>query len=474
VLTWVLLLACASPAPEEAPAAIELPPGAAAPTPPSERSAPRAGKVRPGAPAIIFAVVDTWRADRLSIYGHWRETTPNLAWLSEQAIVFDRAWAAAPWTLPSVTSLLTGRYPSAHTVTETDRALPTEVETLPGRLRAAGYEAAFFGVNSYFAPSYGLERAFDTYRWFDGLDGRQLNRELDAFLTARAAGPEAPEAPLFLYVHYFDPHCPYRGPDDLRGSYSPTPEGRRSGRSLTPEAYQALPDCYRLQRADGSPELDVDVYLAEYDVEVTHTDRVLADLFDVLDKHGLYDRSLLVVAGDHGEAFWEHGDYGHGRELYEPALHVPLLIRPPGGYRRLTREAAPVSLVDLAPTALAAAGLEIGPGMVGRDLTPIWGPGELAPAPLFAESSYENTELAAALDGLKLVQGAPGGLFDLAADPVEQADLRASQPERAAALEEALEGWRARNQEAAAGLTVSELKPGDDLIQQLKSVGYMH
>lgn len=455
-------------------------PAACSPAPPAPSAPPApgapvtAGVAAAGAraaerPDIVLITVDTWRADRLHLYGGERATSPALERLAEGALVFDRAAAPASWTLPSLSSVMTGLYPGAHGVIDTDRALPEAALTTAERLSAAGYRTAFFGVNTYLQAPRQLDQGFATYRAWDGLDGRQLTRHVADFLD----GPD-PGAPLFLELHLYEPHCPYQAPRDLRGRW-PLPAG---GAAISPERWRSMPDCYRLRESDGdaavpgregAPVLELERYLLAYDEELLAVDRVIEELLGVLADRDRLDESLLILAGDHGEAFWEHGDYGHGRELYQSTTWVPLLIRPPGGVAG-GRIGTPVSLVDIAPTVLAAAGQ--GASLAGRDLSPAWGEG-LQPAPVFSSTRYEGAAVDAVFDGdWALIRSAGrSALYDLGADPGQGEDLAALRGAERRRLE-ALLAERQRA-DAAAALDTSTLSPSEDVLQQLKAIGYM-
>ncbi len=320
---WSLLLACSSPTP--------------APAPPA---------VRP--PDLVVVSVDTLRADRLSTWGHSRETSPELTRLAQTAIRYDQAIAPAPWTLPSLASLFTGLFPSGHGVTQPDLGLSPEHTTSAEVLGMLGYETAFFGVNAYLEHDHGLSQGFDTWDAHTGLAGRQLLNRVRDFLAQRDTA-----RPLYLVVHLFEPHCRYRAPQDLHGRF--TPEAP-STRLLPRQDYDRMGGCYQLQQDDGSPELDLAVYDARYDEEVLEVDGLIGRLWRMVESLNPW----LGVVADHGEAFWEHGDFGHGRQLYQEQIRVPMLIRPVGGVPGRVVP-TPTSTLLLAHRLLSAAGVQLEP-----------------------------------------------------------------------------------------------------------------
>jgi len=386
--TWTLLLACASP-------------------PEPSRSVPPVDAERPD---IVLVSIDTLRADRLSAWGYERPTSPVLDALAARSTRWSQAVAPAPWTLPSMASIYTGQMPSEHGVVGPELALAPSQQTLAEALSDRGYDAAFFGVNPIFVDGHGLDQGFATFRAWPGLSGRQLNEEVRGFLRQRDEG-----RPLFLAVHYLEPHCRYRPPRDVADRFL---DPSAPVVPLAPDRYEAMGDCFRLQQADGSPELDLSVYRARYDAEVFEADRLVGELLSILRARDPW----VAVVGDHGEAFWEHGDFGHGRQLYEEQIHVPLVLHAPGG--RAQRDDAPRSTTWLFGALLAAAD--------GAPLPP-------ADPLVFSETAAEEHHLAAVRRGAdKLILDLDSGAlsaFDLAVDPDEQVPV-ALDEELAAALAE--------------------------------------
>lgn len=341
-------------------------------------------------PNVVVFSVDTLRADRMGAWGHDRDTTPFLSALATTSVRYDHAVAPSSWTLPSMASLMVGTMPHAHGVTRSEHALSDDVVTLAERLGELGYDTAFFGVNATFTLDHGLEQGWDVWQGSTGDSGRVLNDRVRAFLDLRAS-----TAPLFLWVHWYEPHCRYRPPRDVADLFLPA-----TGRALAPDDYERMGDCFKLQRDDGSPELDLGVYLARYDAEIVEVDARMGALWADLQP---LDPWLGVVA-DHGEAFWEHGDFGHGRQLYQESVRVPLLIRPPGGVAaQVVQE--PVSALVLSERLLEQVGLDAA-----------------APAWVGSETDDEGVGLRAVYQGWVKTLSGPGGreTYDLERDPLER------------------------------------------------------
>ncbi len=332
---------------------------------------------------VVLVVVDTLRADHLGVYGYERATSPRLDAFARRAAVFDTAWSAAPWTLPSVMSIMTSRYPSAHRVENDGLRLADDVPTVAETLQRAGYATGGFVSHVYVSSLYGFGRGFEVFDDF-GLSqpGYRLeagmeppaDRVTDAALAwLRGQG----RRPVFLLVHYFDPHWPYAPPEAYRALFPDAYHGPLDAsydaisKFLDPLA--PIPEDYRRFLID------------RYDGEVRFVDDQLGRLLDGLAASGRAPRSWVLVTADHGEEFKDHGSMGHGRRLYEETIHVPLIIgRAAGqgsGGAGGSRVATPVSGIDLFPTIAALAGAAAPAGLQGTSLAPLLGRGGNAPPP---------------------------------------------------------------------------------------------
>ncbi len=386
------------------------------------------------APHVVLVTVDTWRADRLGIYGSPRAATSS--WLAEfaaEAIVFERAIAPSSWTWPTMASLASGMYPRGHGAMVPDAPMCDEVDTLAEVFHRGGWRTGFVGSNTYFEPDEaGYRQGFEYYYASGTESARTVNTYAGYFLDGGWTSAE----PFFLHVHFFDPHCPY----DPEGSsvatvrevdFGPTDWGSDPVPSIDWEmighACHILPvhDSSSTAPIDQHPlATDMTEYLDHYDAELVEMDRSLKMLRSVLRAGGAWDDAWVVLTGDHGEEFGEHGRVGHGDNLYAETSWVPLLIRPPGGTegRRISQ---PVSLVDIPATLASVAGLPVPPSWDGRDLSAAVSGGELGPAPVFAETIYKSdswTALMVEPDRRLSVHGLQASLYD-AGDPMDRRDL---------------------------------------------------
>lgn len=460
--------------------------------PGGSRSEPRA--------SVILIVVDTLRADRLSLYGYSRDTSPRLLRRERQGRVFEHAFSTSSWTLPSVGSLLTGELPSRHGAGvraapdgEGVRAAPDEegrwlgldsqLPTIAEILRRRGFETGAIVTNSFLHPRFGVARGFETYDHGPSTHSDRRNAE---FAVDRAIGwlQARDDRPFFLLLHLMDPHFPYSAPAPYGGRFASTED-------LTVDVPFQPADILDLQRRIddlGAPDR---AYLSDaYDEEIlfvdAQLDRLLASLEDDPDLSG---RAVVLLTSDHGEEFFEHSGFEHGHTMYNELLHVPLVVWGPGVVSG--RETVPASLVDLAPTVLEIAGVRPPSDLEGISLWPLLVRAD-ASAPdrvrrrLLARRRLLNRQLVAEINlrepenkalirwPHKAIVDLEAGtllLYDIARDPGERDDIAARNPDLADELASAL---RLRVTEAA--LARSE-GPGvtldDKTVRDLRALGYI-
>lgn len=311
-------------------------------------SRPTSGGTRP---SVVLVTVDTLRADHLPIYGYDRRTAPAISAMATDAVVFENAFTTAPKTAPAYASMFTGMYPFRHGLRLLGQELHRDNVTLAERMTAAGYQSAGFVSSTVMIDRLSLlGQGFAV--WDDRMPQRELNRDnyqRRAERTIDAVLKWLPDdgKPFFLFIHLIDPHGPYRPPAAFRGSFEP-----RRRRKLRADEVPGF------QRVPGAEYLGD--YIAGYDGEIAYADSQIARLFGRLSEEGLYDNSLVIVTADHGESFGEDGYFfRHGKTLHESSIHVPLVIKPPGGRsaNAAPRSSSIVSLTDVAPTILDYAGL---------------------------------------------------------------------------------------------------------------------
>jgi len=402
---------------------------------------------KPAARNLLLITIDTLRADHVGAYGWSRAHTPTLDGLAKNGALFERAYAAAPITLPSHATLLTGRYPPGHGARDNGLRLSPDVPTLATELHAKGFATAAFVAAFPLDHQFGLSRGFDVYgdRLPRGNDGRPANERPaadvvnDAISWLRTPGPKGPglpsgssapspqpPVPFFLWVHLFEPHAPYGDPSSLR------------------------------------PAVD------RYDEEIATADREAGRLIAALGSAAA--DTLIVATGDHGEAFGEHGEYAHSIFVYDTTLRVPLLMAGPG-VPAGARVADAVTLADVAPTVMRALGAPMA-NVDGIDVTPAFARTPLQERELYAESFAPLVEFGWAplrtvrSGAWKLIAAPQPELFDGQADPGEQANAIGSHPDVARRLQARVDRY------STDSLNASAAPAGGEAAQRLRALGY--
>ncbi len=418
-------------------------------------------------PNVLLLTIDTLRADRLSSYGYERPTSPNLDRLLARGVRFTEARTPEPLTNPALSSMLTSLHPHEHGATRNGLRMRPKLPSLPAILDKNGYQTAAFvanwtlkdrlsGMGDHFQD---YREVFTRKRWLgmmnDEATAEDVNDETLDWLEERAGR----RRPFFVWVHYVEPHAPYR---------------------FHPEHAARL----GLGRERDASRSD------RYDTEIAFVDAAAGRLLDWIEaRPALARRTLIVVASDHGESLGEHDYWGHGRFLHEQGLKVPLGMVWPGRLRPST-VTAPATLLDVTPTVLGLLGIEAGARFRGFDWTPVL-TGD-APAPAARVTHYQAhkgavlgaqdarqarrgglLEVAMIADGKKEVLRVQNGrdhrLHDLAADPAERVNLIEGNDEPSGPLG----AW---HDEVEHGLaTTPDLPPVDvdaESVEQLKALGY--
>jgi len=424
-------------------------------------------------PNVLLVVVDSLRADRLGCYGHDGALSPAIDALAERSVLFESAYSAAPWTMPSVATMLTGLYPSRHGVTELFRLLADEIDTLPEIAGARGYATGAVISHLLIGTHFQFDQGFEAFSQEEALGHFHFSTpgvtdRARALMEELAAGPE----PFFLLVHYFDPHFQYL---------------EHPGRDYPSKAASKLtardPFNQLQRRIDELEEPDLAFLNELYDEEIRLTDEGIGRLLEAVRELGLEERTVVVLTADHGEEFMSHGGLGHGHTLYEELVEVPLLMSGPGMTAGI-RVGRPVSLVSLTPTLLELMGIEHSraPFQAASFAGLLRGDG--APdEPVFAEVDFVDMEGEGRRDAhkrtiieerYKLIRDERTGrveLYDLTEDPDETGDLSERQPDRVARMLAALDRHFASLDEALA--PVLEREPTMDELLELEKLGYV-
>jgi len=422
-------------------------------------------------PNLLLVTIDTLRADHLGAYGYAPPTSRAFETLAASGALYTRAQATSSWTLPSHASLFTGLYPFEHGAhsflgTQGRNAYPldTASPTLAAELREAGYETAAFVANVvYMSPWTGLDRGFDRYEVVRK-SGLELNRLIFRWLDAPR------ERPFFLFVNYMDAHRPY----------NVAPVARLpSLADSDPALLDRLVEQVLGSDTPPSPELVARV-IAQYDLGVANADDALGSLLAALEQRGLSENTVVVVTSDHGEYFGEHDLVEHSKDVYQPVLWIPLVIRGVSGTAP-QRVDTTLSLAHL-PHLIAQ---ELGPLAVQLTSRFSRAPGT---EPVLAESYFARAKdlgdprWGARFQRVRRVifewpwkridsSDHRDELYDLAADPGEENDLSARHPEVGQRLDAFLEAQLARASRRKRD--PASPAPTPEELEELRALGYV-
>jgi arylsulfatase A-like enzyme len=438
----------------------------------------RAHAAAPGPPAappdVILISIDTLRADHLGCYGYPHPTSPNLDRFRDDAVLFSQAIAAAPSTLPSHASLMTSLWPRQHgAMHTTNRPLAARFLTLAEVFRRHGYRTVSFNDGGQLAPEFGLGNGFDLYRsspiGLADLNGSSLTgfRPRFSYITGQAAAwrDANPRPPLFLFLHTYQTHHPYRPEPRLLALMEPPYHGPLPATLIDVPTLVAI----NHKQRPMSPR-DLAHIVAAYDAGIRAMDEAFGAYMAYLRRSGRYDAALVVVTSDHGEELGDHGQVGwHANTLYDELLRVPLLIKLPYGVHAGETVASQVRNIDVAPTLLAAMGWPRPAQFHGADLTPYLQDRALDPRVAVSQiDSKPDTAIRTA--AWKLYDGR---LYDLAGDPGESRDVAAQHPEVAAKLARELRAEMASGPAAAAPPPGGDVQLSREERARLRALGYL-
>jgi arylsulfatase A-like enzyme len=439
-------------------------------------------------PNVLLVMNDTHRADYVGAYGGAENLTPNLDALAQDGVVFSNAFAQASWTRPSVSTLLTGRYPSSHTATLKGSILPDEVTTLAEVLQQGGYETIGIATNYNMTPFFNVDQGFDDYRYLtpnlplgatdiqSKLIFIEVLKKIQAKLRGRKEVPDDyyvigeivtekalgrlekrdPSRPFFMFLSYMDVHDPYfRHPFDGYGI---------SHRANPKPDPAMIPEMKKL-----------------YAGEVRYWDHTFGDLIAGLKDRNLYDNTLVVVTSDHGEEFGEHGGFWHGTTLYDEQLRIIFIAKDPLSAGIAGAVVADwMRLLDVAPFVAEIAGLEIPDEWQGS-------PSPNGKRPVFAEEDHEGNVLSSIRyvtetgKETKLIQSnennprklEPFELYHPDEDPGETQNLARAEANRTLLVKsvEHLDGYAEKARKGAA--LAKRTKLDSETKEVLKRLGYM-
>lgn len=323
---------------------------------------------------VILITISTLRADHVSCLGYKRDTTPNLDAFARENVLFRNAFATSSWMMPAHGSIFTSLYPSIHGATHIDKKLANEHYTLAEILKDNGYYCVGFCCNPRLDEEHGFAQGFDFYDDYSVsviLHSLVLGNEEDfdinrhrtnALINDVAIGwlQNNTHKPFFMFIHYYDNHWDYLPPSPYRELYDPDYNGPINGTNVAREPLFSNPP----------NERDIQHMIALYDGEVKQTDKDLGEVLQVLKDKSLLDNSIVIILGDHGEQFYEHGHTSH-HGIYEELIHIPLAVSIPGSKAKGKIIDCLVSHVDIMPTILDYLQIPIPNACQGKSLKPL-------------------------------------------------------------------------------------------------------
>lgn len=405
---------------------------------------------------VFLITLDTLRVDYVSAYGQRKAQTPALDQVASEGVLFERCISQTPLTLPSHTSILSGTYPLYHQIRDNGGFLvPQNLLMVSELLQKQGINTAAFIAAYVLHSKWGINQGFDTYSddfdltKYEKISLGLVQKRADEVLQnaekwliqfqEQSKKSKTNKQHFFAWIHLYDPHTPYDPPSPYKERFPRNP----------------------------------------YRGEVEYLDAQLGIFFQFLKQQGLYDTSLIILAADHGESLGEHGEQSHGFFIYEPTVHVPLIIRAPFSFPR-SRVSHTVELIDLAPTILDALGIPIPTAYQGTSLLPLmWGEKTQKKNVAYTETYYPRlhfgwSELKALYygDQEKFILAPKEELYDLTSDYHEQANLVLKRSYQSKQLKTQLQKFvREKSQNA--------VKPGEtktmdkEDLQKLAALGYL-
>jgi len=458
-------------------------------------------------PNIVLVVLDTVRAQSLELYGHDRETMPNLRQFGNNGTVFERAYTNAPWTLPAHASLFTGQLPSEHGCHGGSLYFDPDEKTLAERLHKCGYHTIGFSNNIWISDHFGFERGFDSLykQWqlfreardighvlktnsgireltktlaagnplvnfLNGVYGKWIYRRSDfggEKTTADAVEQlNATEEPFFLFLNYMEGHAPYQHHNDS-ASFLETTDNVSELSELSGQS-----KAYHLGERDISDE-EFEQLRELYDGELRYLDDQLGQLFQAIEEQNLSEDTMVVVVGDHGENIGDHGLMAHRFSVHDTVLQVPLIISYPDGETPTIDPTTPVDLRWIYQEILRMSGVELNnihedEPVVAEYVDPSYTPEAATPEFEFDGSRFDKRYTTVITHKHKLVRDEQGEStlflrrgrdFELDGHTIEDEEVEAELGQYCGSLRDVIEGDHTDTLD-------------DDVVQHLESLGY--
>lgn len=431
-------------------------------------------------PNVVLISIDSLRSDHLGCYGYERNTSPTIDRLAGEGARFANALSTTSWTLPAHASMFTGLLNQSHGVIGDNRYLVDEHVTLAEVLRDGGYQTAGFYGAPYLHPTFGMDQGFDAYE-SSGVGWRDIAEEDFREKTSKGqvesgsdiTGPRTvaavagwlenlDEGPFFLFVHLWDVHFDYNPPEHYVELFDPDYAG-----DLDASGLHGNPSVHA-----GMDPRDLEHLIALYDGEIRFTDDSLDQILKLPGLSDRLDNTILIVTADHGEEFFEHGHKDHRNSLFDEVLRIPLIVRWPGHITSGRVVKDQVQIVDIFPTLLSMAGIEIPVAVQGRDLSGLLAGETLEPVD--ALSQLGGQLVALRTNEYKLIQRRERAVeFRLERDPGELAPLAPREHARERLAHAVAEAVAFRGGMGARAVPPRKEKLAPEIREQLRSLGYI-
>ncbi len=444
---------------------------------------------------VLLLTVDTLRPDHLSCYNPATAKTPNIDRLASSGILFRNAIAPSPWTLPTFASLMTGLPPTVHLATKPATRLQDTLLTMAEVMRDNDYFTAAIGTNIFLTPGYNVSQGFREYDFFPkhhrfigfSFGGKILSRWIspEKFKTSASTTDLTRFAvtwlelnhkkDFFLWLHYFDPHMPYKPPVRFIPKAKPASSIGNRFRNLKG---------VRSGEFRPTPE-DKEWIQTLYNCEVQYVDNNIGRIIQTLKRLNLYDETLIIFLSDHGEEFWEHDGFEHGHTLYNELIDVPLIFKLPGpsGEQQRRNIDILVTIQDIMPTVLDLCELPYASHHLSSgSLLPLLGPNpeQYVQKPVYSTAllfdEARETILFENIKFIRFLNISKEELYDLIKDPTERSSIHVSSPELLRTANAILDDYSERviEMRKRLGIEYSDtLDLGKEALEDLRALGYI-
>ncbi|MBW2182696.1 MAG: sulfatase-like hydrolase/transferase [Deltaproteobacteria bacterium] len=427
---------------------------------------------------IVLITIDALRADHLSCYGYDRTTSPNIDKIAENGIIFKNAIAPSSWTAPSMVSLFTSVYPINHGVIhglgyiknkDKQEVFSDKLITLAETLKAQGYTTVGVAANLHLSEEFGFARGFDYFKCLPFSPAQPVNKAIYSWEDKIKKSDK-----FFLWVHYIDPHHPYHARDPWLEHYTTRALTRELKLSEKPwgDFLKLIPDFEEYPKVLSN-------LVALYDSEINYVDSYIGEL---IQRFELDKNTLIIITADHGEGFLEHGQLGHGTNLYQETIHIPLIVKLPHSSKKKIANKY-VNLLDIMPSILKTLNTNPPKQTAGKSIFKKKGPLSWLKKTLLRKDSsdYIFTELDTNITLKTIItskwkylynyRDKTDQLYNIKSDPWELDNIIDYEFERSNKLKEQLFDWVENSNKYPTKIKSFQLSPEER--KKLEAMGYL-